>query len=65
MKYGKLFGDLLVVALALFLIIGELLCVVRAVRCDWNPIGKAEVIYTGAALCGAGGIVGWIDIDDE
>lgn len=50
--------------LAMFLIVGEVRCVVRAVRCDWAPIGKSEVIYTASALTGLGGVVGWINIED-
>lgn len=52
---------LLIVVLA---IIGEVRCIVKIVKCDWNPIGKAEIIYTGAAFTGLGAIVGWIDIED-
>ncbi len=50
--------------LILFVLVGEIKCVVKAVKCDWNPVGKAEVIYTGAALTGLGAIVGWINIED-
>ena len=49
----------------LFILVGEIKCVVKAVRCDWNPVGKAEILYTGAALTGLGAIVGWIDIEDS
>ena len=52
------------IALIVFILVGEIKCVVKAVRCDWNPVGKAEVIYTGAALTGLGAIVGWINIED-
>ena len=60
-------GGMCVVQLALiiFVLVGEVKCVVKAVRCDWNPIGKAEIIYTGAALTGLGAIVGWINIEDD
>lgn len=46
-------------------IIGEIKCIVKAANCNWEPIGKAEIIYTGAALTGCGAIVGWIDIQDK
>lgn len=46
-------------------IVGEVLCVIKAIECDWEPIGKAEIIYTGAAFTGLGCIVGWIDIEDS
>jgi len=46
-------------------LIGEMLCIVKAVKCDWEPIGKAEIVYTGASLLGAGVIVGWMNIEDK
>lgn len=57
-------GCVIALVVIAMLLIGEVKCVVKAVRCDWNPVGKAEVIYTGAALTGLGAIVGWIDIED-
>lgn len=50
--------------LIIFILVGEIRCVVKAVKCDWNPVGKAEIIYTGAALTGLGAVVGWINIED-
>lgn len=47
------------------IVIGEIKCIVKAVNCNWEPIGKAEIIYTGAACIGIGCIVGWIDIEDK
>ena len=47
------------------LIIGEIKCIVKAVKCNWEPIGKAEIIYTASACTGLGCIVGWIDIEDK
>lgn len=52
---------LIVMALAF---IGEVQCFYKAFTCDWQPIGKAEVIYTASAFTGVGSIVGWIDIED-
>ena len=46
-------------------IAGEVMCIVKAVKCNWEPVGKSEVIYTVSALTGAGVIVGWIDIEDK
>jgi len=51
--------------IAYFLIVGEVKCVIKALECNWQPIGKAEVIYTASAFTGFGCIVGWIDIKDE
>jgi hypothetical protein len=46
-------------------IIGEIKCIIKAVNCNWEPIGKSEIIYTAAACTGFGAIVGWIDIKDN
>lgn len=48
-----------------FLIVGEIRCIYKAVKCNWEPIGAAEVIYTGSALTGLGCIVGWFNIEDK
>ncbi len=52
----------LIVAILLF--VGEVKCFYKAFTCDWNPIGKAEVIYTASAFTGVGCIVGWFNIED-
>ena len=44
---------------------GEIRCIYKAVTCNWEPVGKAEIIYTASACCGLGAIVGWIDIEDK
>jgi hypothetical protein len=41
------------------------MCIVKAVNCNWEPIGKAEIVYTGAACVGLGAIVGYMDIEDK
>ena len=51
--------------LGIALSIGEIKCIVKAVRCNWNPIGKAEIIYTVGALSGAGVIIGYLNIEDN
>tara|TARA_R110000822_G_scaffold7757_3_gene31503 strand:+ start:305 stop:499 length:195 start_codon:yes stop_codon:yes gene_type:complete len=53
------------VAIMLFLLVGWCKCVYKAINCNWEPIGKAEVIYTGGVLLGYGGIIGWINIEDK
>jgi len=65
MRELGIIGSLFTVAIVVFLVIGEILCVVKAIKCNWEPIGKAEIIYTGAALTGFGGIVGWLNIEDK
>ena len=44
---------------------GEVRCIYKAVTCNWEPVGKAEIIYTGASLTGLGAIVGYFDIEDK
>ena len=54
-------GSILLAVLAL----GEIKCVIKAVNCNWEPIGKSEIIYTGAALTGLGAVIGYMDIQDK
>jgi len=53
------------VAIVAALITGEVKCIIKAVNCNWDPIGKAEIIYTVSACCGIGAIVGYVDILDK
>lgn len=46
-------------------LVGEVKCIIKVINCDWNPIGKAEILYTGAALTGMGCVVGYLDIKDK
>tara|TARA_R110000765_G_scaffold96266_1_gene181057 strand:- start:8958 stop:9140 length:183 start_codon:yes stop_codon:yes gene_type:complete len=52
-------------AITITLIVGEVKCIVKAVSCNWEPVGKAEIVYTCASLVGVGCIVGYIDIEDK
>ena len=47
------------------LITGEVKCIIKAVNCNWEPIGKAEIIYTASAFTGVGMVVGYMDIQDK
>lgn len=58
----KLFLSILFI---IIIITGEVKCIIKAVNCNWEPIGKAEIIYTASACCGLGCIVGYIDIQDK
>jgi hypothetical protein len=57
----------LIIYLSIFVlaIVGECRCIYKAITCNWEPIGKAEIIYTGASLTGAGAIVGFFNIEDK
>jgi hypothetical protein len=52
----------LIVGLAVF---GEVRCIVKAVKCNWEPVGKAEIVYAGASITGLGAIVGYFNIEDK
>ena len=56
---------LIPVALTIVCLVGEVLCIYKAIKCNWEPVGKAEIIYTGAAVTGLGAIVGYFDIEDK
>jgi hypothetical protein len=45
--------------------IGEIRCIVKMIQCNWESIGKAEVIYTVGTFTGTGCIIGWINIEDK
>lgn len=44
---------------------GEVMCFVKMINCNWEPVGKAEIIYTGGTFTGLGFIIGWLDIEDK
>lgn len=46
-------------------LIGWGLSIYKAVKCNWDPIGKAEVLYTVGAVTSLGGIIGYFDIKDK
>ena len=35
------------------------------INCNWDPIGKSEILYTVGTFTGLGSIIGWIDIEDK
>lgn len=56
---------LIYLAIIIAVLYGEVRCIYKALTCNWQPIGKAEIIYTASAFTGAGCIVGWFDIQDN
>jgi len=56
---------IILIVLAILAVVGEVKCIVKAFSCNWEPIGKAEAVYTISALMGIGAIVGYIDIEDK
>ena len=55
----------IVIAMLAAAIIGEVKCIIKAIDCNWEPVGKAEIVYTVASLTGLGCIVGYINIEDK
>ena len=51
--------------LVVLAVVGEVKCIIKAFKCNWEPIGKAEIAYAGSAVIGLGAIVGWIDVEDK
>jgi len=47
------------------MVVGEIRCIYKAINCNWEPIGKAEIIYTMSSFTGLGSIVGWTNIKDN
>jgi len=56
---------IIVLTIAILAVVGEVKCIVKVFSCNWEPIGKAEAVYTVSALVGVGAIVGYIDIEDK
>jgi len=53
---------ILIWGLAIF---GEVRCAYKMFTCNWEPIGKAEVVYTIGTFSGAGVVIGYFDIEDK
>ena len=56
---------LIIAIIYILAIIGEVRCIYKTVTCNWEPIGKAEIIYTAASLTGMGAVIGWFNIEDK
>jgi hypothetical protein len=53
-------ASFITIFLIILALIGEIKCIYKAITCNWEPVGKAEVIYTASALTGFGFVVGYI-----
>lgn len=51
--------------IAVIMLIGEVKCIIKMFSCNWEPIGKAEVIYTAGTFTGIGVVIGYLNIDDK
>ena len=57
MKDNSILPSVLTFVFIALLLIGEVKCIIKVFKCNWDPIGKAEVIYTAASCTGLGAIV--------
>lgn len=64
MKTGIAVGIIYILFIIIGLI-GEVKCIIKMVQCNWEPIGKAEIIYTVGTFTGFGAVIGWINIEDK
>ncbi len=55
----------LTISIAILIIIGEVKCIIKMCKCNWDPIGKEEIFYTIGTFTGLGFVIGWIDIQDK
>jgi hypothetical protein len=56
---------LIPIIIGILAIVGEIMCIYKAVKCNWEPVGKAEIVYTAGALTGLGAIIGYVNIEDK
>jgi hypothetical protein len=52
------------VAIVVAALVGEVKCIIKMASCDWNPIGKSEIIYTVGTFTGFGAVIGYLNIKD-
>ena len=64
MKTG-IITAIIYLSLTIAMLVGEIKCIIKMVKCNWEPIGKAEVIYTVGTFTGFGAIIGYLDIEDK
>ena len=57
--------SVIIILIAILGLIGEIRCIYKMLTCNWEPIGKAEVVYTVGVFTGLGSVIGYIDIEDK
>ena len=60
-KVGYFLGIVFLFAI----IFGEIRCIYKMCKCNWDPIVKAEVIYTLGTFTGLGTVIGYFNIIDK
>ena len=65
MKNKSALASLITFLIISMAIIGEIKCVIKFCRCDFQAPYKAEAIYGLGAITGFGSIIGYLDINDK
>ena len=61
MKWG-IGVTLLYVTMIMVLLVGEIKCLIKFVKCDFEPSYKAEIIYGVGTITGLGVVIGYLDL---
>jgi hypothetical protein len=64
-KAGIVLITLLPILLGAAALFGEIICIYKMCTCNWEPIGKAEIIYTVGTFTGVGVVIGYLNIKDK
>ncbi len=64
-KAGIVILTFLPILLFVIAIFGEIRCIYKMCTCNWEPIGKAEIVYTVGTFTGAGVVIGYLNIEDK
>ena len=57
--------NIIYIAIGIGILVGEVKCFIKMVQCNFDPIGKAEIIYSVSFFTGLGCVVGYLDIKDN
>jgi hypothetical protein len=47
------------------LLFGEIRCIYKMCTCNWEPVGKAEIVYTIGTFTGFGVVIGYLNVEDK
>ena len=64
-KAGVVLITLLPIIIGAMLLFGYFRCVYKMITCNWEPVGKAEIVYTVGTFTGAGVVIGYLSIEDK
>jgi len=64
-KAGIVILTFLPILLFVVAIFGEIRCIYKMCTCNWEPIGKAEIVYTVGTFTATGIVIGYLNIEDK